>query len=1215
MEKLVNNDEDILSRLDPPRPVTLLPDEQSRADIVTDLDNTLFVSAGAGTGKTSSMVGRIVALVASGKARISSIAAITFTDAAANELRERVRTSFEESVRKGTISASVLGELDEAVISTIHSFAKRILATFPIEAGLPPELSIMDDAEAERDLDVRWKHHVDELLEDESFKPAMLRALSVGFDRLGRLRNLLSDLLKHYDRTEAWLHDSKIIDQPATTDASPFSRVTTLAVTSIARELETLIDHMSHACSYKSYCKDSSDYLYQHLEYLSSELDRIRSAPDENSALAMLSNAKNYACARGNKNAWSCGIEEVRDSTREVEVQRSNLLRQTREEATKYLLYRIGSLAHAIVQERAAEGRLCFHDLLIMTRDLLKNNPDVRSAVRDRYSHILIDEFQDTDPLQAEIALLLASSERIEPESDAAGGIALDRGDRKSSSLPPLDPGKLFFVGDAKQSIYRFRRADVGLFNYISHLADKKVDLQANFRSVPTIVRWVNELFSSLMKDTDISYSPLIPTRDELPTGAGPAVTVFGCSHQKTAEEIRTIEATETVELISRIISCKWQVARSLPGSNQRSLPDPNQAEIRTADSMPSPWQAATWKDIAILIPTRTWLPSLTTALEEANIPYRIEAASLMWNTQTITDLLAIMNAVCNPGDPLATLAALRSPYLACGDDDIVAFRQGGGRLDLSQPLSTTVDKDKESPIATGPVVKGLAKLEQLSKLRFRYGPSGLLTHILSELNGYELALVSKQPREHWQQLRWLLEQARKFELEVSRSIHEFLVWANYQAEKGYQSPPGPLEPDNNAISILTAHGAKGLEFPIVILMGLYANGSSTQLGLLWDENSTPLTKLGELESKGYREAVATEKELNELERLRLTYVSMTRARDHLVVSAHHPDNSSFRDGPSLAAVLLDHCRNESSESIDIVDLSKELQESAQELQESAKPLEQLNAQVSYDQELYDNQGSGNDGRAAELDELVSTRSDWWKRRVRIVEESQRFPALTATTIAERAFQDTSYSAASSAQGEDNITNRTSSTSPVMKPPDTAPAIGTAVHSVLHHIDLAAPDKLHSLATAYAIEEGIPKNANTIEKLVRAAVESKVVQEALRNPHWKEVYVAAPIDTSHGRVIVDGYIDLLYKTPDNELIIVDYKTDSFSSEEGLNKLVNKYGIQTAAYALALQNSIHYRVKKSILLFINHQPIVPVEIPDLAELTSKVVKLIDELNGL
>lgn len=1088
-------------------------DQGTRDRIHDDLDSTLFVEAGAGTGKTTELVNRILRLVATGRAEMPAVAAITFTDAAATELRDRIREELEKAAREESElqpeererCRSALAEVDAAAIETLHSFSQRILAAHPLEAGLPPLLEIQDEIRSSVAFQERWSAFVDELLDDPSLEDVLIRAYLLGLN-MEQLRQVALEFHRHWDRLEDT--SVEIVPLPSV-ESSP------------------LLDALAQACGTMSRCVDRSDLLYRHLESLDAYRERLAAAQSDLDRLRILAERTPITTRGGQKGNWR-GVSptEIRGMLEQASAVRERLLQGARMSVLQPLL---GVLRRFILQyadERRRQGKLEFHDLLVQARDLLRRDRSVRQAMRHRFSHLLIDEFHDTDPIQTDIAMLLASEDT----------------DGSPSAWQEIIPeeGRLFFVGDPKQSIYRFRRADIALYQAVRRrFEDRTVKLTQNFRSLRPVIDWVNGVFSELMgegtADGQASYAAL-DARWETPPEAGLTVRVLGGPAEGTVGPIREREAAEIAGLIRAAKAEGWPVA-DRDASGERSF------------------RPARYADIAILVPTRTPLPQIERALEEAGVPYRVESRSLVYDTQEVRDLLTVLRSVDDPTDEVALVAALRSPAFGCGDDDLLRFYQAGDRWDYrAEPPA--------SLLADDPVVSAMAALHELHKRRWWEPVNGIVEAVIRERHLFELAFAHRRPRERWQRLRFVLDQARAFAEAGGSTLRQFVDWAELQAEEETRVVETVVpEPDDDAVRVMTIHASKGLEFPITVLAGLNVGPPPSRGGaeVLWNPDGRPEVHIGpenrRFETPDFESLAGIETQMDEYEKVRLMYVASTRARDHLVVSLHHKDGS-----PCHASRLYELCQR-------MTDLWV-----APEIPEHAP-------------------SAAGDGPTSTFEDGPEERRQWVETRQQRLATLARVPVLAATAIARTA-----------AAPDPNLEKD----APVEEIPPwrrgrAGTALGRAVHAVLQSIDLATGANLEGAARAQAAAEGIADRADEVARMVKAALEAPSVREAVAlGRYWREVYVAAPVEG----VTVEGFIDLLYEA-ESGLVIVDYKTDVVPGEADLEAAMGRYRLQGAAYALALEAALGRPVAGCKFVFVRAPEARERAIEDLPEAIAAV----------
>ena len=335
-----------------------------------------------------------------------------------------------------------------------------------------------------------------------------------------------------------------------------------------------------------------------------------------------------------------------------------------------------------------------FDNLLVWARDLLRDDATARRRFQDLYTHILIDEFQDTDPLQAEIAFYLAAK----PDANIDG---------RQWHTVPLTPGKLFIVGDSKQSIYRFRRADIGVTHLVRESGQlSPLTLTENRRSQKPVLDWVNAVFSQIMAEEtgwQAGYVPLQHNPGLQRTDLESSVQLFGEPTEMSADALRSRQARHVASIIVDSVA---------EGSPNR---------LRVYDKERGDTRQAVLQDVCILIRSRTGLGILTRALEDAGIPYRLEGNSLVFGTQEVQDLLNCLRAINDPSDQVSVGAALRSQAFACSDVDLARWRDAAGTwnyqsnlLDEDILLNENREKRRQETLELGeafPVRTGLLKI------------------------------------------------------------------------------------------------------------------------------------------------------------------------------------------------------------------------------------------------------------------------------------------------------------------------------------------------------------------------------------------------------------------------------------------------------------------------------------------------------------------------
>ncbi len=1121
-----------------------LNDSDARRRISADHEHTLFVVAGAGTGKTTALVSRIVQLVASGHSDLLNLAAITFTEAAAGELRDRVRTALDRAARGDDSEvateagqhrcADARRNIDEAALCTLHAFAQRIIATAPLQVGVPPRFEVVDEIESARQFHIRWSRLLDQLLDDPQIAEAVTFGLMLGV-RISDWRAIASSLHGQWDRIA---EDSALARTGHDDCAAP--TLADIDPTPILAAIDVVLALRAH-------CNDPEDKLLERLQPFAPLREQIANA-DVYDLIELLS--ANFPTANhGRQPSWDIPKSQVVAAVQSAHSARTTFRAKLARSIFSIVTPQIADWCIEGAKQRCSEGRLEFHDLLVLARDLL-TVPATRTSIAARYEYLLIDEFQDTDPLQIELAMLLA--QRFSDEL----------GERPVAREPwhTLDvaPGRLFFVGDPKQSIYRFRRADLDLYHRVEHLfPEGTVALTQNFRSVPAIIEWVNATFEGVLTstgDAGIQASPLALVAHRSPLhGAGPGVATFGEASKERAADLRDAEAGDVAAIVLDAVG-NWSVY------------DPRLGCERPAQL----------RDIALLLPTRAALDALDRAFDAADITARIESRSLVFATTEVHELLAMLEAIHDPGEAIAVVASLRTPGFGCSDRALAEWSLAGGSWDYREPVPEIIDSHH-------PVALGMHLLGQFHSQHWWRSVSDTVTDVIETLQLFALSTYHRRPRDRWRRVQFLLHHARTWDDVIpGADLGGFVQWARQQAEDQASAVEVPVpEPDDDAVRVMTIHGSKGLEFPIVILAGVGASPAVRVPPVIFTPSGAEFTagaSTHRVETLGYVEARGNETAHEEAERARLLYVAATRARDHLIISRHHNATRSTR---SPAAVMEPH--------IDRGLALRLTPTTPQPLLTTQTPT------VPPASTLLPLTG-----------ELLDARFAAYTRSLVIAAEPS---AMSATRIAQHigavANDETTIDRGNANVGNEGETTGPRTTTSASQPEEqqrppwqrgrSASALGRAVHAVLQYCDLEHGTDVSLLADEQAIAEHIPHRRDEIVERVQHIRSSDTVRRAVRNRYWREVPVATRIDG----YIIEGYIDLLFEH-DGELTVVDYKTDSVGSPADVGRAAQRYAPQAATYAIAVERALNQPVHNATFIFATPTGAIEHEVVDLGE---------------
>ena len=864
-------------------------DAEARRLIATALDDTLIVEAAAGTGKTTELVGRIVRMLAEGRATVDQIVAVTFTEKAAGELKLRLRERLDrersavqdDPERRPRLDAALTG-LEQAHISTIHGFCADLLRERPVEACVDPLFQVLTEPAAARMFDDGFGRWLQEQLADppEGVRRALRRSAFGGDEGpIDRLRKAAWELVQWRDFTGDWTRN-------------PFER---------EKEIDETVAVLHEVAELTRSPSSRNDPLCTSTEparRLSDEIGLLREFGDAGArhddgweaGLVDLSRDRVLANVRHGRGAmYKDGV--TRDMVLQAVDQLRSRLDRFRMEAdadlAALLQRELRGATARYEQLKAAAGALDFLDLLVRARDLVRGNPLVRRGFQRRFSRIFVDEFQDTDPLQAEILLLLAADD--EEETDWR-------------RVRPV-PGRLFLVGDPKQSIYRFRRADVGIYREVSQQLERSgarpVRLNTSYRSVPEIQACVNAAFAPIMTGDELTlqapYVALAPARDGLPNQ--PSVVVLPVPEPYATRYVSGAAIDKSLPAaVGAMVD--WIV---------------NQSDWRVTErSGCAPVKVAA-KHVCLLFRRFvSWQTDVTRpyveALEARGIPHVLVGGRAFHEREEIEAIRAALAAVEWPDDELSVFATLRGPLFAITDEDLLDWAHRFGRKTdrgfkryVFHPHRVPEVFLRDTPADLEhlrPIAGALQLLKRLHRHRNSVfaeegderewgGASGVLHELLRATRahvGFALRVGGEQALAN---VLHVAELARQYELAGGISFRGFVEELRVAAETAQAAEAPILEEDSDGVRMMTVHKAKGLEFPIVILVDLTCKLSRAEAGRWIDPaGHVCAVKLGgwaptDLLLHGVEEAAR-----DRAEGERLAYVAATRARDVLVVPA-----------------------------------------------------------------------------------------------------------------------------------------------------------------------------------------------------------------------------------------------------------------------------------------------------------------------------------------
>ncbi len=852
-----------------------LSDADARHSAATTFDRNIVVTASAGTGKTTLLVDRLLQLLMKSPDPVSlpEIVALTFMEKAAYEMKMRLRERLLDlrldseacadlAVTNGISSEEIrtrvdraLRELERSQIGTIHSFAAHLIRSYPIEAGVDPRFEPDDGTGFERHFDRDWQEWLTGELgplgvRHETWR-RVLRRTSLESLRVLAMR-LTNDLVPL----------SVLMAQMKPGPLSPVIR------TWLEKRLERALDllrgerHGQREPRQVEKLLAASAQLFELV--LSGGLEgALKLRPD---LLAFLREKDPGAKP---PNQW-----EERDFEEACAlIETAKGLVNTDQQYLAAVLTILAPFAEGCRRRFLEAGWVGFDGLLARARELLKHHPEIRRRVKQQFKAILVDEFQDTDPVQYEILLFLC-----ERPDDAASRWQDVR----------LEPGKLFIVGDPKQSIFAFRRADIEAFQQVTDLVVGQgglaLTLITNFRSHASILAAVNGLFALLITEQpglQPAYHPIEP-QPVRPMGAGtPGVELRLVAHDEDSGETDELNAEEAVRSEAEAVA-RW-VKHDIIGK---------ELLLDAAGR----WRKAEPGDVAMLFRTFSQGRHYLDALRRYGLAYLAEGEKHFYQRQEVMDLVNVLRCIQNPDDAVARLGLMRSTLGALSDREVMELTALGA-LDYRPGAHGRLD---EHPKAEH-LHRLYAVLQTLHEDCPRLPLPNAIDLIFERLPVLELAAASahgEQAMANLWKVRALTEQLVGDPALTLAGVAELL--AARIADPPDESEGGLAEESSDAVRVLTIHKAKGLEFPIVVLVGLQAGIPLQQNPIeVHHDWSTDVVGLrfegiGTLESVFIAEKLAARMTA---EQRRLLYVGMTRAKERLVLSgalSRRPASGNF---------------------------------------------------------------------------------------------------------------------------------------------------------------------------------------------------------------------------------------------------------------------------------------------------------------------------------
>jgi len=1138
-------------------------DADARAAIAGDLDTTLIVEAAAGTGKTTELVHRILAVLSKTDVKIDEIVAVTFTEKAAGELKLRLREKLEEErAASGTEVArleAALAKLEEAHVNTIHGFCADLLRERPVEARVDPIFRVLTEPEAGRLYARAFSAWLQDALKNppEGVQRALRRTSMPAFG--DRREDGPIDRLRGAGRALAEWRDF-----PCPWSRPPFDRRGRIErhIDALHRLAELTLNPVNR--------RDNLFYDTDAVRRISRQIALEQSFGHEDlygweARLVDLTRDRGFSRTRkgsGYKFSQSVTRTEVLNARDQLFAD----LQQFRLDADADLAAALQQeLAGATARYQAlkqAAGALDFNDLLARARDLIRGDESIRRYLQRKFKRIFVDEFQDTDPVQAEILLMLADDV----------------------------PGKLFIVGDPKQAIYRFRGTDVGTYWDVSRELQTKgadlLQLTKSYRSVPAIQKFVNAAFRPDMtgdaRTLQARYVPLEEHR----------------RGDDTQPAIVALPVPSPYGRGARLQASAKAIESSLPdaiGAFVEWLLDPQHGwtVAEGADDTRKPVQP---RHIAILFRrfvsfgedvTRKYVD----AIEARGIPHLLVGGKAFHGREEVETIRAALAAIEWPDDELSVFATLKGSLFAIDDEHLLEFRHRFGRFHPFRIPRELGGNSGDELALTGepaahlmPIALALRALQGLHRARNYRPVADTIGRLIAETRAHVGLILRPAGEQALANVLHVAELARQYEAGGGISFRGFIDELRGAATSTDAAEAPILEEGSDGVRLMTVHKAKGLEFPVVILADLTCKMSRADASRYLDSSRRLCAvKIGGWAPHELHEHGEDEVARDEAEGVRLAYVAATRARDLLVVPALgdepwdggwfgplnralYPattDRRSSRRGPKCPAF----------KSKDTV-LERPNGEPAGPA--TVCPGEHVFAADGYSVVWWDPHALDLDKRAPfglRRDDLIVKdvpkhvvgdgrgRYDRWQLARHDARARGAIPSITVRTVGEAA-------AAATADGD------VAGGVPIVSLPgrDAARSGGAAFGALVHAVLAVAPfDAAPAVVEQIALREARGLGASGAEAREAAAVASRalgheLVARARRAEQRGACRRETPItfEEDAGRALVEGVVDLAFEE-DGVWTVVDYKTDRELAALG----EERYRRQVALYANAI----------------------------------------------
>ncbi len=1119
----------------------MLTPEQSAA--IQTRDAAVALSAGAGCGKTFVLTARFLSHLEPKQpdaATLSELVAITFTDRAAREMRDRVRRRLNDCVLEAPDAETaghwlaILRELETARISTIHSYCGSLLRAHAVEAGLDPQFGVLDESESQA--------LISEAIDDELRRLLAARhdatmelTLLYGLDQLRQIVSAAVAARGEIDFDQWRQQAPEALAERW--EAYHRERVVPLLAASVtecdaAIELkELLTEH-----------EPGNGTMQERRAVILETLSRLGQSSSPLDDLESLNGAARVQ-GGGGKKVWQdedvyervqSGCTALRNAIKSVQKSMAFNADAALDAARTGL--QVLEIARPIVeayeQRKRALSRLDFQDLMIRAAKLLLDprHKELRQRLGAGLRLLLVDEFQDTDPLQVNLVKAVCGDD--------------------------WKRGRLFFVGDFKQSIYRFRGAQPGVFRQLQDETPEagRLPLTLNFRSQPAILDFVNALFS----DAFANYQPLRAFRGQV--SEPPCVELLWAPAEQPHEKADALRQREA-DWIARRLRQLFDSQASIVWDDESPDDEPRTRPVRPGDC-------------ALLFSALSDVALYEKALQQHGIDYYLVGSRAFYAQQEVFDLLNLLRSLASSNDVVSLAGVLRSPFFSLADETLYWLAQHRDGLSgglFAKQLAANLDEEQ-----TARVRFAAETLRTLRANKDRLPIAQLILQAL-QLTGYDALLVAEFMGERkLANLHKLIDQARTFDRSGAFTLADFIgQLAGFVVDQPNEAVAATQPESHDVVRLMTIHQSKGLEFPVVVVPDLDRAAQGSSKPFVFDPELGPLTRRSDIDDfgAGIKLHAAVEKMEEAEERKRLFYVAATRAADYLILSSGVKSIGAAK-GPftRLLASRFDLSNGELTEAA-----------RAQLAPDAQPPEVRVTATAPAVGE------KAKSPRRPNLHKLVERARGLAKRG-----EGAAPASLSRVPHAAAARREFSFSRLSGAIHLDAPAPEIED-DPLAGNPAAARfvdplGLGTLVHDVLEQIPFGQPVDLARLVAHFAEihlpgdEEGAAQALELVSRFLASPRAADMA--AARQMHKEREFMLAwpPGDRQPGGRFLRGYIDCLYEDSQGAWRLIDYKTNHTTAAT-LAATAAGYEMQMLVYALAVERVLGSPPKSMTLCFL------------------------------